>query len=673
MRKKNVKRKSFLANSKPSTVISLRYAFIAFLSTLVLMFAIPRILNYGPGTINTDFDIQMSYISYTTQFLIIAGALFTLIIVALKIALREIDKWDDDVKNKRKISKEEKRRVRKRCIDLPYAFYAIEIGVPFVIAIAVLALTGSHAFTMIAKVVILIECFCVIAAVISFIFSKELYDEILSKTYVEGDDIGYRVNLRERTFILIIPIVFVAVIFTALVGYSSTISDKADLYYNMYNRILSEKYDSDRVYTINEIEDIASKIELLNETDRVFLMKDDSITNVQDKEISYFIQEYMKQVVDQNNGRIYDSYGVDTQGSSIKLNTEDGICYVGILFELDSHHAVVYMIVDTISWMILVTIVVNIFGNSLSKSLEQINHGFKDICDNSDKTSLLPVISNDEIGDLVLSFNDIQKLNTSQIEDIQNKQNMLIERERLASLGQMVGGIAHSLKTPIFSISGGVEGLNELVEEFDQSIEDPEVNDQDMHEIAQDMNTWIQKIKDQLSYMSEVITTVKGQAVNLSGDDTVEFTISELFSHTNILMKHELQTALITLNIENGVSDNISIHGNINSLVQVLNNLISNSIQAYKGEPNKIIELKARTEDNNILISVKDYGPGLPDVVKDKLFKEMITTKGKEGTGLGVFMSYSMIKAKFNGDIKFETSKDGTEFIIYLPLGNKIK
>ena len=101
-----------------------------------------------------------------------------------------------------------------------------------------------------------------------------------------------------------------------------------------------------------------------------------------------------------------------------------------------------------------------------------------------------------------------------------------------------------------------------------------------MHEIAKDMNVWIEKMKTYLSYMSEVITTVKGQAVSLSSDDTVEFTIKELFSHTNVLMKHELQSSLVTLNIENKVDDNIIIKGNINSLVQVLNNLISNSIQA---------------------------------------------------------------------------------------------
>ena len=58
-----------------------------------------------------------------------------------------------------------------------------------------------------------------------------------------------------------------------------------------------------------------------------------------------------------------------------------------------------------------------------------------------------------------------------------------------------------------------------------------------------------------------------------------------------------------------------------------------------------------------------------PDGVKEKLFKEMITTKGKNGTGLGLYMSYSTIRAHFNGDIKVESEKGkGTTFSIILPL-----
>ncbi|MBR2289313.1 MAG: HAMP domain-containing histidine kinase, partial [Clostridia bacterium] len=61
--------------------------------------------------------------------------------------------------------------------------------------------------------------------------------------------------------------------------------------------------------------------------------------------------------------------------------------------------------------------------------------------------------------------------------------------------------------------------------------------------------------------------------------------------------------------------------------------------------------------------------PGLPEEVQHKLFKEMITTKGKNGTGLGLFMSYSNIKAHFNGTITYETEpNNGTTFHIVIPI-----
>ena len=135
-------------------------------------------------------------------------------------------------------------------------------------------------------------------------------------------------------------------------------------------------------------------------------------------------------------------------------------------------------------------------------------------------------------------------------------------------------------------------------------------------------------------------------------------------------MQHEIKHSLSTLNFNNEVDDSIVIHGNINSLVQVINNLISNSIEGYsKTNKEKIINLKAEYDKNSIIISVQDFGCGLPDVVKKKLFKEMITTKGKNGTGLGLFMSYSNIKAHFKGDMSFETEKDkGTTFFIKIPV-----
>lgn len=255
------------------------------------------------------------------------------------------------------------------------------------------------------------------------------------------------------------------------------------------------------------------------------------------------------------------------------------------------------------------------------------------------------------------------------METIKNNQEMLVEKERLASLGQMIGGIAHNLKTPIMSIAGAAEGLSDLINEYDNSIEDPKVNFKDHHEIASDMREWIEKTRVHLAYMSDVITAVKGQAVNFADNTSNGFTVDEIVRHVDVLMKHELKNALIDLNIKVDINLNTEVGGNINSLVQVVNNIISNSIQAYKGEPNKVIDFNLYKETNRLILRIEDYAGGLPKDVKDKLFKEMVTTKGKHGTGLGLFMSYSNIRAHFSGNLRFESETGkGTSFFIEIPL-----
>ena len=191
------------------------------------------------------------------------------------------------------------------------------------------------------------------------------------------------------------------------------------------------------------------------------------------------------------------------------------------------------------------------------------------------------------LGTLIL-LKDITQ-HTEDMKTIKENQEVLIEKERLASLGQMIGGIAHNLKTPIMSIAGAAEGLSDLTNEYRNSVGDPEVTVEDHHAIANDMDEWIGKIRTHLSYMSDIITAVKGQAVNFADNMINGFTIDELVKHVDILMKHELKNALINLNTTINLDRNTSVDGNINSLVQVINNIISNAIQAYNGKPNENI------------------------------------------------------------------------------------
>lgn len=271
------------------------------------------------------------------------------------------------------------------------------------------------------------------------------------------------------------------------------------------------------------------------------------------------------------------------------------------------------------------------------------------------------------LGNLVLLKDVTQHI--LDMKTIEDNQSMLMEKERLASLGQMIGGIAHNLKTPIMSIAGATEGLLDLTKEYDISIGDPEVTNEDHHAIVKDMNEWIEKIKEYTEYMSNVITAVKGQAVNFADETSDSFTINEAIKYIDVLMKHELKNALVSLNIDVQTDSNTSIKGNINSFVQVVNNLISNAIQAYTDQPNKVIDFVIKKVDNDIQFIIQDYGSGIPESVQEKLFKEMITTKGKNGTGLGLFMSFSNIRAHFNGNMTFESKEGkGTKFMITIPV-----
>lgn len=271
------------------------------------------------------------------------------------------------------------------------------------------------------------------------------------------------------------------------------------------------------------------------------------------------------------------------------------------------------------------------------------------------------------LGTLIL-LKDITQ-HKEDMETIKNNQDILMERERLASLGQLIGGIAHNLKTPIMSIAGATEGLEDLIKEYDESIDDPLVNSQDHHDIAKDMQSWIVKIRSHIEYMSDIITTVKGQAVAFANEKDISFTVGELVKRVNILMKHELKNAYIYLNVLMKTDENLNLSGDVNNLVQVVNNMVSNSIQAYNGKQNQNIELEVNKKENDIIFSVRDYAGGLPKEVQEKLFKEMVTTKGKNGTGLGLYMSYSNIKAHFGGDITYETVEGkGTTFNIIIPI-----
>ena len=668
--KNNNKKVSFL--SLPSTKLSIIFSILSACILIAVAITLPLILNYPPNSINTPFDIEMSGIPYVAQFACIELIALIVICFVIKKVFKPIDEWyknKDDLKynNSRNID-----TIRKRCLNLPYIIFLVELIIPSIICFTILSITGSHEKTMILKITALIVAFTFLLAVTSYIFTKSLFRKLLSDIYRKDADIGMRINIGTKILMQVIPVCIIGMLLIALVGYTKSIKSSEDALFDVYSKNLSILFDKDETYTYTRIRNLLEKLLIYNDSASVFILSEDGeVDLLSGPAPSNFVIKYTLKYAEQNNGKTYDSYAVDTQGATIKLNTQEGSYYACILYHTNSNEALIYIIATFILVFSLILVLLIIFVRSLSKEVSMISESLSHISDNKDVDNFttLPVISNDELGDLCIAYNNIQNMNQENLQKIKNSQDLLIERERLASLGQMIGGIAHNLKTPIMSISGATEGLSDLAKELDMSIGNPQVTEEDYHAIVKDINNWLDKIKTHTSYMSDVITAVKGQAVVFSEDQIYPFTVSELFSRVDILMKHELKNSITKLIIKNETSDNDLIHGNINSLVQIINNMISNSIQAYNNSEKEMpINLSAKIDNNRIIISVQDFGPGISKNVQDRLFKEMITTKGKEGTGLGLFMSYSNIKAHFHGNMTFETSSEGTTFYISLPI-----
>ena len=279
-----------------------------------------------------------------------------------------------------------------------------------------------------------------------------------------------------------------------------------------------------------------------------------------------------------------------------------------------------------------------------------------------------PLEVNGQITGFVMMFKDITQLRNS-MKRLQDSQERMMEQERFAFLGQMIGGLAHNLKTPIMSISGCISAAEALVDECEESLTDEDVSEEDYREIYGEMREWFAKVKESTSYMSDIITAIKGQAANISTDENVTFTIDEMLKRSMLLMRHELLNSGCKLNLNYDRNVEISLQGDINNLVQVIGNLLSNAIYAQKQNGGGEIEIEICTDKENLKILVKDRGVGISPNVIDKLFKSMVTNKGTMGTGLGLYISNAVIRGKFNGEMWGENREGGGSiFGISIPL-----
>ncbi len=282
---------------------------------------------------------------------------------------------------------------------------------------------------------------------------------------------------------------------------------------------------------------------------------------------------------------------------------------------------------------------------------------------------IIHVYAHEQYIAILILFHDMTE-HMQVIKLLEENAKQMIEKARLMSLHNLIGGISHNMKSPLMSSSGGILALKNHTLKLENFISEMHNNGGEYSEylnIVADMKKWEDSIKNYLVYMSDIITAVKEQAASMIGNQNRRFTVGELFSKLALLLDFELKRSNCSMNSVLNVNEDTFIEGDLSSLTQILGNAVINATQAY--DEGGIINLQADRRPEGVIFKIQDFGKGIPEEIKNRIFNEMVTTKGKDGSGLGLYFANIAVKSQFRGSISIDSEEGkGTTVFITIPI-----
>ncbi|MCZ4410062.1 ATP-binding protein [Cryomorphaceae bacterium 1068] len=255
------------------------------------------------------------------------------------------------------------------------------------------------------------------------------------------------------------------------------------------------------------------------------------------------------------------------------------------------------------------------------------------------------------------------------LSSLKSTQSQLIQSEKMASLGELTAGIAHEIQNPLNFVNNFSEVSRELIDEMEEEISNG--NMEEVKELSKDIDANLEKITH---HGKRADAIVKGMlAHSRSGKGEKKPTdLNRLAEEYLKLSYHGIRAKDKSFNADfkTDFDDNLpKVNVVPQDIGRVLLNLINNAFQAVNGVSNPTVTVKTkRTTNDELRITITDNGPGIPPDIKDKIFQPFFTTKPTgQGTGLGLSLSYDIVKAH-GGELTVETEEGkGTSFLIRLP------
>lgn len=626
----------------------------------IMRFLLPVLANYPPYSETPSFQLKVETLKHNAQYVLLGVIAITLHLIFINIFFKNIFNYLK--KNQKETTIEETNKIRQECYNIPKKLIIIQL-VLLLLMLVVLFTMVEMSISLFIKFLLIYFSFFTAVWVISIVLIKKDLNKIIELTYSRYKEYEMPDNNTRfyRTLIYNLMPLFIAVIVNVtLFGYASTTERMGEGLYYYYKQSLKGVELNN--LTIEEIRYKLSQIELKNKSDYYFIINDDlKILSNTKGNISKFFIEYAKEFLDETDGRVYEYYGVEEEAYTEKIKLKNGEdVYVGFKYSTTNNKISMPFITIAIFYTILYLVILIIWSKNISKNISNVSEQLMNIANNADveQDIVLPIFSIDEIGELSNAYNKIQKLTNNQIIKLKEDEEKIKEQAELNTLGELAGGIAHDLSSPLMAVRTNISTFNKYIKSDRIQADD---------ETKEKLIKMLKNIDKSLEGMTQTVGSVKKQIQSLGDTQKTEISLLELLEQIKILNSSKFRNC--NCQLINNINYDIKILGERNKLDRIITNIINNSLDAYKiNETKGNISIDLNKDDEYYIISISDNAGGIPKEVQDKLLKEQITTKGKNGTGIGIKNSNNLLVTAFNGKMTFETKeKIGTTFYIKIP------
>ena len=260
---------------------------------------------------------------------------------------------------------------------------------------------------------------------------------------------------------------------------------------------------------------------------------------------------------------------------------------------------------------------------------------------------------------------------------LHDSQQQLQQAQKMETLGTLVAGVAHEINNPINLIMYNIPLLQKIWADFmpvlkeRQSMEpNQKFGGFDYDFLADNLAQLMADMEMAAHRVAKTVSDLKNFSRQSNVAEKLPLQVNSAVRNAMRLAQTTLRTSAVEVNLQFG-EDLPDIDGNLQSIEQIILNIIINAVQAIDHGHGKIdVTTGYRNQDGRVYIRITDNGRGISTAISDKIFLPFISDKQSEGgTGLGLSVSYSLVKAH-KGEIVFDTTPgEGTTFTVYLPSG----